>query len=82
MKAELVLLNNYLGIINQLPEDDKLELIIRLSKMLQGRKKKVGKSRKTSIGSLYGALNDAESAETWIARIRSSRTFNRKIEAL
>jgi ribosomal protein L19E len=77
MRNDALLLENYLGLIDQLPEDDKLEIIIRLSKTLKAKRKKV-----KSTGSLFGALDDKESAEEWIERIRSARTFNRNIESL
>lgn len=72
MKNDALLLENYLGLINQLPEDDKLEIIIRLSKTLKAKRKKAKEAEKP--GSLFGALDDKESAEAWIERIRSSRT--------
>lgn len=80
MKNDSLLLENYLRLIDQLPEDDKLEIIIRLSKMLKAKRKKTNKVE-TPI-SLFGALDDKESAEAWIERIRSARTFNRNIESL
>ena len=80
MKNDALLLENYLGLIDQLPEEDKLEIIIRLSKMLKAKRKKVKETEAPS--SLFGALDDKESAEAWIERIRSARTFNRNIETL
>lgn len=77
MRNDALLLENYLGLIDQLPEEDKLEIIIRLSKMLKAKRKKA-----KSTGSLFGALDDKDSAEEWIERIRSARTFNRNIESL
>lgn len=78
MKNDALLLENYLRLINQLPEDDQLEIIIRLSKMLKAKRKK----STAPPPSLFGALDDKESAEAWIERIRSARTFNRNIESL
>lgn len=66
MRNDALLLENYLGLIDQLPEEDKLEIIIRLSKMLKTKRKKT-----KSTGSLFGALDDKESAEEWIERIRN-----------
>lgn len=78
MRNDALLLENYLRLIDQLPEEDKLEIIIRLSKMLKTKRKKPAKIS----ASLFGALDDKESAEEWIKRIRSARTFNRNIESL
>ena len=80
MKNDTLLLENYLDLIDQLPEEDKLEIIIRLSKMLKAKRKKTKETEMS--GSLFGALDDKESAEAWIERIRSARTFNRNIESL
>jgi len=80
MKNDALLLENYLGLIDQLPEEDKLEIIIRLSKMLKAKRKKAKEMEMP--GSLFGALDDKESAEAWIERIRSARTFNRNLESL
>lgn len=80
MKNDTLLLENYLDLIDQLPEEDKLEIIIRLSKMLKAKRKKTKETE--TPGSLFGALDDKESAEAWIERIRSARTFNRNIESL
>ncbi len=76
MKNDALILDNYLKLINLLPEKDKLEIIIRLSKMLQTKQKSALKSTQKNEGSLFGALDDSDSAEVWIDRIRSSRTFN------
>ena len=80
MKNDALLLENYLGLINQLPEDDQLEIIIRLSKTLKAKRKKAKETEASK--SLFGALDDKESAEAWIERIRSARTFNRNLESL
>ena len=82
MKSDALILDNYLKLINRLPEEDKLEIIIRLSKMLQTKQKNDRKSAPKANISLFGALNDRDSAEAWIERIRSARTFNRSIEPL
>lgn len=80
MKNDAVLLESYLGLIDQLPEEDKLEIIIRVSKMIKAKRKKLNKA--TASSSLFGALKDAESAEAWIERIYSARNFNRSIDSL
>jgi len=80
MKNDALLLENYLGLIDQLPEEDKLEIIIRVSKMIKAKRKKLNKAM--SSASLFGALNDNESAEAWIERIRSARTFSRNTESI
>lgn len=81
MKNGSLLLENYLRMIEQLPEEEKLEMIVQLSKMLQAKRKKTNKSA-AAKGTLFGALDDQESAEAWIKRIRSARNFDRPLESL
>lgn len=80
MKNDALLLENYLRLIDQLSEENKLEIIIRLSKALKTKRKKAKEAKKTD--SLFGALDDKETAEAWVERIRSARTFNRNLESL
>jgi hypothetical protein len=80
MKNDALLIENYILLLEQLPEEDKLEIIIRLSKKLKIKSKS---TRSQALSeSLYGALDDKDSAEVWIERIRSARHFNRNTESL
>lgn len=72
------LIDSYLGLLNNLSPDRKLELISRLSDSLKGSKKSTDKS----IGELYGAFISRKSADEIIADLKNSRSFNRKTEGL
>jgi len=70
------LIDLYLQLIEKLGDKSKLELISRLSSSMKTKKKKIDKS----VLKLYGSIKSEETAEELIDKIRSSRTFNRKIE--
>lgn len=72
------LIDSYLGLLNNLSPDRKLELISRLSDSLKGSEKSTDKS----IGELYGAFISKKSADEIIADLKNSRSFNRKTEGL
>lgn len=79
MKAgNIKIIDNYLGLLKNLPPDSKLEIISKLSDSLKSTKKPKSKS----LQSVYGAFKSEKSAEEIIAEIREARTFNRKIEPL
>ncbi|MFC5269920.1 hypothetical protein [Adhaeribacter terreus] len=79
MKATNInILDSYLGLLNNLSPDSKLELISRLSQSLKTKPK----TKEKSIQELFGAFTSEKSAETIIEEIRQSRTFNRQIEEL
>jgi predicted CopG family antitoxin len=68
----------YFGFLDTLKHDSKLDLIAKLSQSLKNSEKK----ETISLQSLFGAYKSEESAEEIIAELRTSRTFNRKIEPL
>ena len=72
------LIDSYLGLLNNLSPDSKLELISRLSDSLKGSKKPTDKS----ISDLYGAFISKKSADEIITELKDSRIFNRKTEGL
>ena len=72
------LIDSYLGLLNNLSPDSKLELISKLSDSLKGSKKPTDKS----IGDLYGAFISKKSADEIISDLKDSRNFNRKTEGL
>jgi hypothetical protein len=77
MKAtDINIIDNYLGLLNNLSPDRKLELISRLSQSLKSQEKR----KEKSIGELFGAFKSDKSAEKIIEEIRQSRTFTRQIE--
>jgi len=79
MKATNInIIDSYIGLLNNLSPDSKLELISRLSQSLKSQKK----PQEKSIQELFGAFVSEKSAETIIEEIRQSRTFTRQIEEL
>ncbi len=79
MKAANVnIIDSYIGLLNNLSPDSKLELISRLSQSLKSQKK----LKEKPIQELFGAFKSEKSAETIIEEIRQSRTFTRQIEEL
>jgi len=72
------LIDSYLGLLNNLSPDNKLELISKLSDSLKGPKKPTDKS----IGDLFGAFISKKSADEINSELKDSRKFNRKTEGL
>ncbi len=68
----------YLGVLQNLNHDSKLDLISKLSQSL----KMAVPAEVITLQSLYGAYQSEETAEDIIAAIRSARTFNRNTEPL
>jgi tRNA A-37 threonylcarbamoyl transferase component Bud32 len=68
----------YFSLLKNLQPDSKLDLISKLSESLKSQEKK----EDVTLESLFGAYQSDETAEEIIASIKSSRTFNRKTEAL
>ena len=72
------LIDSYLGLLNNLSPESKLELISKLSDSLKGSKKPTNKS----LSDLYGAFISKKSADEIITELKSSRVFNRKMAEL
>ena len=72
------LIDSYLGLLNNLSSDNKLELISKLSDSLKSSKKTTEKS----VNDLYGAFIFDKSADEMIIELKKSRNFKRKIEGL
>ena len=72
------LIDSYLGLLNNLSPDNKLELISKLSESLKGATKPTDKS----IGDLYGAFITKKSADEINTELKNSRNFDRKTEEL
>ena len=72
------LVDSYLGLLNNLSPDSKLELISRLSDSLKGSKKPTD----NSLGNLFGAFISRESADEIITDLKDSRNFSRKTVGL
>jgi hypothetical protein len=75
---EFNLINSYLGLLNSLSPDSKLELISKLSDSLKGSRKPTRKS----VGDLYGAFKSKKTADEIISELKSTRYFNRTTEQL
>ncbi len=71
------ILNNYLGLLERLSPEMKVNIIEELSESI-----KSGKASKTTMKSAFGAWESEESAEELIDKILESRHIDRKIEDL
>jgi hypothetical protein len=70
--------DSYFGLLKNLSQESKLELIARLSNSL----KKGKKPSKRSVSNLFGSLKTKSSAEQLILEIKAARTFKRKSVSL
>jgi len=69
------LVDTYYSMLKNLSQDNKLELIERLSNSIRtSKKEKSGKS----IDALYGSWESEKSADEIIKEIEDARNFNRK----
>ena len=81
MKAQEInttIVDGYIGLLDNLNPNDKLELISKLTDSV----KTDLKNKKSSFKKAFGAFDSEKSAEEIIEEIRSSRTFTRKIISL
>lgn len=81
MKAgdlEFNLIDSYLGLLDSLSPENKLELISKLSDSLKGSKAQ----SKKSLSDLFGAFKSRHSADEIIVDLKTSRNFNRKTEQI
>ncbi len=72
------LIDSYLGLLNNLSPDSKLELISKLSDSLKNSKRPT----KKSISDLYGSFQSTKTADEIITELKNGRNFNRKTEQL
>jgi hypothetical protein len=70
--------DSYFGLLKNLSQESKLELIARLSNSM----KKGKKPSKRSVSNLFGSLKTKSSAEQLILEIKAARTFKRKSVSL
>lgn len=69
------LVDTYYSMLKNLSQNNKLELIERLSKSIRTSKKE---ENKDSLDSLFGSWESQKSADEIIKEIEDSRNFNRK----
>ena len=74
------LIDSYLGLLENLSPDNKLELISKLSDSLKSSKKQTEKNSDKSLDDLCGAFIFDKSSDDLISDLKSSRNFNRKIK--
>ena len=74
------LIDSYLGLLENLSPDNKLELISKLSDSLKSSKKQTEKNPDKSLDDLCGAFIFDKSSDDLIGDLKSSRNFNRKIK--
>jgi hypothetical protein len=83
MKAENLkfnLIDSYLGLLENLSPDNKLELISKLSDSLKSSKKPAEKNSDKSLDDLSGAFIFDKSINELIRELKENRNFNRKIK--
>ncbi|MFN5621541.1 MAG: hypothetical protein ACK478_09590 [Flavobacteriales bacterium] len=71
-------IDSYFGMLKNLNQETKLELISRLSDSMKKNKK----PSKRSVNTLFGALKTKQTAEALITEIKNSRNFKRKRTSL
>jgi hypothetical protein len=71
------LIDAYLGMLDNLSPNNKLDLIAKLTASVKSDLK----SKKSSFKRAFGAFESSKSAEEIIDEIRESRVFNRQIES-
>lgn len=74
---ERKILNNYLGLLERLSPEMKVNIIEELTESI-----KSGKSLRSNMKSSFGAWDSEDSAKELIDKIRDSRYIDRKIEDL
>lgn len=74
------LIDSYLGLLENLSPDNKLELISKLSDSLKSSKKQTEKNPDKSLADLCGAFIFDKSSDDLISELKGSRNFNRKIK--
>lgn len=75
-KINTTIVDGYIGILDNLSVNDKLDLISKLSNSIKTDLQK----KKSLFKESFGAFISDKSAEEQIEEIRSSRVFTRKIE--
>jgi hypothetical protein len=74
------LIDSYLGLLENLSPDNKLELISKLSDSLKSSKKQTEKNSDKSLDDICGAFIFDKSSDELISDLKSNRNFNRKIK--
>jgi hypothetical protein len=74
------LIDSYLGLLQNLSTDNKLELISKLSDSLKSSKKPTENHSGRSLDDLCGAFIFDKSSNALISELKSSRNFNRNIK--
>jgi hypothetical protein len=74
------LIDSYLGLLENLSPDNKLELISKLSDSLKSSSTQSKKDSNKSLDDLSGAFIFDKSSDDLIRELKSSRNFKRKIK--
>ncbi len=74
------LIDSYLGLLESLSPDNKLELISKLSESLKSSGKRTDSNPTKSLDDLCGAFIFDKSSDDLISELKNSRKFNREIE--
>ncbi len=74
------LIDSYLGLLENLSPDNKLELISILSDSLKSSKKQTEKNSEKSLDDLCGAFIFDKTSDDLISDLKNSRNFTRNIK--
>lgn len=74
----LNLVDSYFGLMKNLSDDNKLEIISKLSNSMKSSKR----NKSVSLESLYGGFASEKTADEIINEIRTSRNFRNNREEL
>lgn len=74
------LIDSYLGLLENLSPDHKLEFISKLSDSLKSSQKPIEKPTYKSLDDLCGAFIFDKSSDELISELKNSRNFNRKLK--
>jgi len=78
--SNVLVVNNYLGLLQRLSRESKINLVAGLINDISQEQEK-RKKKKDVVNRFFGAFQSEKSPEEMINEIRSSRYFNRSIES-
>lgn len=77
MGIHTTIIDGYMGLLNNLSPNDKLELISKLSTSVKANLK----PKKNKFKSAFGAMETSKTAEEIIEELKQQRSFKRDIES-
>ncbi|MDR2585836.1 MAG: hypothetical protein LBC84_06420 [Prevotellaceae bacterium] len=81
VSSNTVLVNSYLGLLQRLNRETKINLVAGLISDIARKPEQITR-KKDIVNRFFGAFQSDVSVDEMIMEIRSSRKFNRSIESL